>query len=194
METSVLPSNVIFDIASIDEHYQQILQLQKKNSISTLSKDQQLQQGFVFTRHTKAVLKMMSDQLPQVIMLHNNRVVGYNLAMTSAMKKQRPVLTPMFNEIEKCIYMGRPLRDHQFMVGGQVCLDADFRGRGLMSKLYHETAKRLPPGYELCVTEIAARNTKSLNAHLKMGFEILTSYTDGKELWNIVVWNLEKYR
>jgi GNAT superfamily N-acetyltransferase len=190
METNRLAPNVVFEVASASEHFEQILQLQKKNSIAALSKDQQLQQGFVFAHHTKTVLKKMSVHLPQVIMLHNSRVVGYNLAMTSAMKRQLPVLTPMFNEFEKCIYKGRPLKDHPFMVGGQVCVDADFRGKGLMSKLYHETAKRLPAGYELCVTEIATRNTKSLNAHLKMGFDILTSYSDGKELWNIVVWNL----
>lgn len=77
------------------------------------------------------------------------------------------------------------------MVGGQVCVDKDCRGQGLLRRLYHETRKRLPPEYQLCVTEIAARNVPSLKAHEKMGFEAVSTYHDGKEHWIVVVWDLE---
>lgn len=78
------------------------------------------------------------------------------------------------------------------MIGGQVCVAKDFRGRGLLSKLYHETRKRLPSGYQLCVTEVAERNGVSLRAHQKMGFEVINTYHDGRELWKVVVWDLER--
>ncbi len=183
---------IVFDVASTDQHFEQILQLQKQNLFSTISEEQQAQQGFVFAEHTVPLLKMMAAHLPQVIALSDGKVVGYNLAMLSSMKNEMPRLVPMFTEFERSRYKGKPLSEYRFMVGGQVCVDKAFRGQGLLSRLYHETRNRVFPGYQLCVTEVSVRNSVSLKAHLKMGFEVVSSYHDGKELWNVVVWDFER--
>lgn len=183
---------IIFDVASTDQHFEQILQLQKQNLFSSISADQQAQQGFVFAEHTVPILKMMAAELPQVIAVSNGRVIGYNLGMPVSMRNEIPSLIPMFTEFERCIYKGRPLSAYRYIVGGQVCVDKDFRGQGLLSKLYHETKTRVRPDYQLCVTEVSARNNAGLNAHQKMGFEVVSTYHDGKELWKIVVWDFEK--
>jgi GNAT superfamily N-acetyltransferase len=184
---------IVFDIASTDQHFEQILQLQKQNLFSEISKEQQAQQGFVFAEHTLKLLKMMAAHLPQVIAVSNAKVIGYNLAMPVSMKNEIPSLVPMFTEFERCQYNGKPLSAYSFIVGGQVCVHKDFRGHGLLSKLYHETRNRLSSGYQLCVTEVSARNTNALKAHQKMGFEVVSTYHDGKELWKVVVWDLENY-
>jgi GNAT superfamily N-acetyltransferase len=184
--------NIIFEVAKTDEHFNQILTLQKDNLFTFLSEELQSKEGFVFAEHTLAVLKNMATHLPQMVALHNNEVIGYNLAMTSSMQNELPRLTPMFDAFKRCIYKDKPLVDYKFIVGGQVCVDKNFRGRGLLGKLYQETAKRLPAGYEFCITEISSRNVKSLKAHQKIGFEIVDSYDDGKEIWDIVVWDIQK--
>lgn len=183
---------IVFGIASTEEHFEQILQLQKQNLASVLSEERRARQGFVFAEHDMQLLKMMAAHLPQVIAVSNGKVIGYNLAMPVAMKDAMPSLVPMFAEFERSEYKGKPLTAYRFMVGGQVCVDEDFRGRGLLSRLYHETRNRLAPGYQLCVTEVSASNTVSLRAHQKMGFEVVSTYHDGKELWHVVVWDLEK--
>jgi GNAT superfamily N-acetyltransferase len=182
---------IVFDVASTEQHFEQILQLQKQNLFSAISEEQQAQQGFVFAEHTVPLLKMMAAQLPQVIALSCDKVIGYNLAMPVSMKNEMPSLVPMFSAFERSEYKGKPLSTYRFIVGGQVCVDKDFRGQGLLSRLYHETRKRLSSGYQLCVTEVSERNDISLKAHLKMGFEVVSTYHDGKELWNVVVWDLE---
>jgi len=73
---------------------------------------------------------------------------------------------------------------------GQVCVDKDFRGRGLIGELYRKTRDLVGESYQFCVTEISTRNIKSMKAHQKMGFEILGVYNDGLEDWNLVVWKL----
>jgi GNAT superfamily N-acetyltransferase len=186
-----MSSGIIFDVASTDQQFQQILQLQQDNLVNVISEEQQTKHGFVFAEHTLPLLKRMATFLPQVIALNNDKVIGYNLALHVSMKHEVPKLIPMFHEFEKSEYKGRPLEAYNFMVGGQVCVDKDFRGQGLMSKLYRETKNQLPYGYELCVTEVAARNIISLKAHEKMGFEVVNTYHDGKELWKVVVWNLK---
>jgi hypothetical protein len=182
---------IVFDAASTQQHFEQILQLQKQNLFTEIDEEQQAQQGFVFAEHTIPLLKMMASHLPQVIALSNDKVVGYNLAMPVSMKNEMPRLARMFAEFEQSKYKGRPLSAYNFIVGGQVCVDKDFRGQGLLRRLYQETRNRLPSGYQLCVTEVAERNNISLLAHQKMGFEVVSTYQDGKELWNVVVWNLE---
>lgn len=185
---------IAFDAASTDQHFEQILRLQRQNLFSSISEEQQAQEGFVFAEHTVPLLKRMAARLPQVIALSDGKVVGYTLAMTVSMKDEMPSLVPMFVEFERTRYKGRPLSTYNFMVGGQVCVDKDFRGQGLLSRLYHETRNRVYPDYQLCVTEIAARNVVSLRAHEKMGFEVASTYHDGKELWHVVVWDLESAR
>jgi hypothetical protein len=182
---------IVFEVASIEQHFEQILQLQKQNLFSAISEEQQARQGFVFAQHTLPLLKMMAAHLPQVIAVSNGKVVGYNLAMPVSMKNEMPSLVPMFKEFERSQYKGRLLTSYHFMVGGQVCVAKDFRGQGLLRRLYHETRNRLPHGYQLCVTEVAARNVVSLKAHQKMGFEVVSTYHDGKELWKVMVWDLE---
>jgi L-amino acid N-acyltransferase YncA len=179
-----------FDFATTEKHFEQILELQRQNLIGTLSEEQQAREGFVFAEHTLSVLKKMATHLPQVVAFHEGKVVGYNLAMLSAMRDTLPSLIPMFDEFEKSQYKGRPLREYKFIVGGQVCVSREFRGQGLLKKLYHATRDSLPQDYQLCVTEIAVNNTVSLNAHKKMGFETIRSYFDGKTQWDIVAWEL----
>jgi len=189
---SIDPLHISFTVASSDEDFEQILQLQKENLLHNLSEQLLSEHGFVFAEHTIPILKSMATHLPQVIALYNNRVIGYNLAMSSEMKNELPSLSPMFNEFDKCTYKDKPLTEYKFIVGGQVCVDKNFRGQGLMSQLYHETINRLPGDYQLCVTEISTRNIKSLRSHQKMGFKVIADYNDGQELWNIVAWELNR--
>jgi GNAT superfamily N-acetyltransferase len=184
---------IVFDAASTERHFEQILELQKQNLFTSISEEQQAQQGFVFAEHTMPLLKMMAAHLPQVIAVSNDKVIGYNLAMPVSMKNDIPRLVPMFTEFERSKYKDKPLSTYSFIVGGQVCVDKDFRGQDLLRKLYHETRNRLSPGYQLCVTEVSARNSAGLRAHEKMGFEVISSYHDGVELWKVVVWDLKSH-
>ena len=52
---------VILDVASTEQHFEQILHLQRQNLISAISEEQQALQGFVFAEHTIPLLKMMAD-------------------------------------------------------------------------------------------------------------------------------------
>lgn len=179
---------VTFAVATTDQHFEQILLLQKQNHYSCISEDQQEQEGFVFAAHSMELLKVMAASVPQVIALYQGKVIGYNLAMTNSMERVLPSLGPMFQEFKNWNYEGKPLMDYQFIIGGQVCVDKNFRGMGLIRSLYHKTKEMAGDNYQCCVTEISTRNLNSLKAHQRMGFEILGTYNDGVENWNLVIW------
>ena len=110
---------ITFQPATLDVHFEQIIELQKQNLYTSLSAELQTEQGFVFAKHTTELLRSMASHLPQIIALADGKVVGYNLAMSALMKNELPSLAPMFAEFEKCIYKGGKLTDHRFVVGGQ---------------------------------------------------------------------------
>lgn len=178
--------------AATPHDFEGILSLQQQNLYTSISKEEQEQQGFVFAEHNLELLKNMANELPQVVAIADNKVVGYNLAMTASMKHIVPSIIPMFEAFENCMYKGKPLTAYKYMVGGQVCVNKDFRGQGLLGKLYHATKNLVGPDYECCVTEISTRNLLSLKIHQRMGFEIVGTYHDGLELWNVVLWDFKR--
>lgn len=183
---------ITLDIASTDLHFTQILNLQRLYHASTLSPDTQAREGFVFAEHSVALLRRMAEELPQAIALSDDGVIGYCLSMPVSLRAEIPSLTPMFDHFGQCTYRGVPLSDLSFFVGGQVCVDRAYRGRGLLARLYEHVRLSAPAGYELCVTEIATRNQVSVRAHEKMGFEAISTYSDGQEDWVVVAWPLSR--
>lgn len=184
--------DIQFKAATTNRHFEGILALQQKNIYTALSPATQQQQGFVFAEHNMELLKALAAALPQVVALANDEVVGYNLAMTANMKSMIPRIVPMFDAFERCIYQGKALTNYRYIVGGQVCVDQNFRGKGLLSQLYHATKDRVGKEYQLCVTEISTRNLLSLKIHQRMGFEVISTYQDTEETWNIVLWDFHR--
>ena len=183
-----------FKNASTKQDFEQILELQRQNLYTLISKEDQEKQGFVFAEHTIELLETLAIDLPQVIAIHHGKVIGYNLSMSASMKEVLPSITPMFHAFETCNFNNKPLKDFRYIVGGQVCVDKDFRGHGLLGQLYCETKRLVSRDYEACVTEISVRNSISLKAHQKLGFEVIGTYHDGIEQWNIVAWDFNRHQ
>lgn len=181
---------VTVSIAHQDADLEQILALQRRYLREALPIEAQNQQGFVYTQHDLPLLRRMAAELPQAVAADHGQIVGYCLSLPVSLRREQPMLEPMFVQFERCRYAGRPLASYPFFVGGQVCVDRPYRGRALLGRLYHEVRRSLRTPYALCVTEIAARNRTSIRAHAKVGFQQVSTYSDANEEWVVVVWNL----
>ncbi len=179
-------------VASTDRHFEEILALQRRYHTRTLSREVQDVEGFVFAEHTVPLLRRMAAQSPQAIALSDGSVVAYCLTLPPSLRAEVPSLIPMFEQFERTVYRGRPLTAWRFFVGGQVCVDREHRGQGLLARLYERLRTSLAPERELCVTEISTRNQVSLRAHEKMGFDVVAGYSDAQEEWVIVAWDLSR--
>lgn len=178
------------DNASSVNHFEQILNLQRRYHVSRLSPEVQEREGFVFAEHSLPLLERMAAELPQAIALSDDVVVGYCLSLPMLLHAELPSLAPMLKQLEHCKYHDRPLTSFRFFEGGQVCVDRAYRGRGLLARLYDQVRLCAPTTYDLCITEISARNQVSLRVHERMGFETIRRYLDQNESWVIVAWNL----
>jgi predicted GNAT superfamily acetyltransferase len=166
-----------------------ILSLQKNNLASGLSVDEIQSQGFVTVNHTYELLKDLNDREKHIIAKDDDNVIGYVLAMTKQSRFDIPVLIPMFEAFDKMKYNNKAVTDHNFIIVGQVCIDKQYRGQGVFDKCYEKYREYYRDKYDFAITEIAASNTRSLQAHKRIGFREIDSYVaPDKTEWVVVVW------
>jgi GNAT superfamily N-acetyltransferase len=171
-----------------------ILDLQRKNLAQSVSAAEAVAQGFVTVSHTLDSLQAMHALAPSIVARAPSlagavEVVGYALMMPREARVLVPILEPMFELLSALSWRGRPLSTLRYYVMGQVCVAKAFRGQGVFDALYQGHAAAYAGRFDLIVTEVALRNTRSLRAHERVGFEPLHRYRDDVDDWQIVGWD-----
>ena len=176
--------------AASDDDIRQILSLQQANHASSLTEAQAARDGFVTVVHSFDLLRQMNQAAPQIIAKDNNIIVGYALVMLRSFESMIPVLIPMFNRLATVEYAGKKLTDHTFYVMGQICVAEKYRGQGVFDSLYQTHREKHQHAYDLCVTSVSTRNGRSMRAHERVGFEVVHTFRDLTDEWNILAWKL----
>jgi hypothetical protein len=167
-----------------------ILDLQKANLLSVLTKEETLTQGFVTVIHSYGQLEKLNSIEQHIIAKQGNTIIAYVLAMTEHSKSDIPILIPMFNLFDKLFLNGRPISGYNYLLVGQACVDKKYRGQGILDHCYAAYKKKFAGKYDFAITEIASANVRSRNAHKRIGFkEIHRYYSNDKTEWCIVLWN-----
>ncbi|MEW2920392.1 GNAT family N-acetyltransferase [Muricauda sp. ANG21] len=173
---------IYYKQASSDQELEQILSLQQKNLIKSLSHEEQEKEGFVTVEHSLEILKAMNDECGHIIAVENGDVVGYALCMHPIFGDSIEVLRPMFAEINKVM----PEKNN-YMVMGQICVAKSHRGKGIFRNLYLTMKNRLPEGFDAIITEVDEKNKRSLAAHAAVGFKTLKVYKSGGKKWHLII-------
>ncbi|MEY8020636.1 N-acetyltransferase family protein [Muriicola sp. SD30] len=172
--------SVEYGRASTEKELRDILELQRQNLPEQLSEELKQREGFLTVKHSFELLKKMNDVCPHIIAKDGDRVIGYALCMHPDFKDKIPILFSMFKEIET------QYGNESFLVMGQICIDKDYRGKGVFRGLYKSMKEAVGTEYNLIVTEVDGRNTRSLDAHLAIGFKVIKKYqSDGKD-WYLI--------
>ena len=158
----------------------QILALQAANLSAVLTPEVMSAQGFVTVRHDPAVLLRMNEAAPAAIAKADGRVAGYALVMLREFAVDVPELGPMFEMLDSLSWRGEPLGSNpRWFVMGQICVAEGYRGKGIFDGLYRTLAESYRDRFDFTVTEVSSRNTRSLRAHRRVGFETLRVYPHG---------------
>ena len=179
---------VRFTTVSSSGDVDEILALQAANLPTAVSAEVAASQGFVTVRHERDVLRRMNEATPAIVAKAGERVVAYALVMPRAFAADVPILRPLFATLDTLSWRGGPLRlNPRWFVMGQVCVADGYRGLGF-DGLCAAMADAYRDRFDFTVTEVAARNTRSLRAHARVGFETVHVYPDqttGEE-WHVV--------
>ena len=176
-------------VVSSQKELEQIQELNHQNLKTNLSAEEQSQEGFVSWPYPLQLLEQMNRLAPSIIVKQGDEVVGYALVTLVEASAFHEDLKLMLANIRTVQYKAKPLAQCNFYLMGQVCVKKEFRGKGVFNLLYQEHKKTYSKDYELLVTEISAKNKRSLNAHEKLGFEIIHRYKIDDEEWVVVAWN-----
>ena len=184
---------VVYTTVKSREEVLQVLDLQKNNLPQNLTEEQMTSQGFVTVIHSYDTLKKMNDIEQSIIAKNDDRVIGYLLAMTSKSSYDIAALAPMFDEFDTIIYDNKKISGYKYIVVGQVCIAKEWRGKGILDDCYQAYRKHFSDNYDFAITEIHAKNKRSVNAHIRIGFKIIRSYNDSdNNEWHIVLWDWRK--
>jgi predicted GNAT superfamily acetyltransferase len=168
---------------------QQILDLQQQNLKQFITPEEKQAQGFLTMQFNLPMLEKLQALAPSIIIKYNDEVVAYAMTLTLEGREAYPDLEPMFVNFEKLQWKHKPLYDYQFYVMGQICVAKEHRAKGLFDKLYQHHKEVYSSRYDFIITEISTSNHRSLQAHKRVGFDTIASYTDSMDTWNVVVWD-----
>ena len=168
-----------------------ILALQQANLRKNVPVSVQAEQGFVTVEHDPQVLSRMNRAAPSIIAKDGDTVVGYALTMLPEFGADVPELLPLFSLISSLTYLGKPIRDYQWYVMGQVCVAEGYRGQQVFDRMFQHHYEVYRNRFQLLITDISANNTRSLRAHNRVGFEPIHEFHDPAigETWVVVLWD-----
>ena len=168
---------------------QQIHLLNQKNLKSNLSAIQQQQEGFVTWSYSTQLLQQIHQLAPSIIAKEGDVVVGYALATLREATVFHPELDSFLKAVENLQYKGIPLSQHRFYCMGQICVDKEYRGKGLLREMYNKHRETYSSDFDFILTDIATNNPRSLRAHFNVGFNSICQFKDVHGKWDVVVWD-----
>ncbi len=181
---------IIYAPSNGEKDLLEILELQKINLPANLTGEEIQSQGFVTVSHNLEILKKMHEIEQSIVAKENDKVIAYLLAMTEKSKSDIPILIPMFETFEKISYKGKPVSSYNYIVVGQVCVAKPYRGKAILDGSYAAYRERFRDKYDFAITEIVAKNMRSINAHRRIGFDEVYRYpAPENEEWSVMLWD-----
>lgn len=178
---------IIIDSTTTEADLYSIIDLQQKNLAKNISQKEAFEQGFTFVEYDFNLLKRICDAEPAIVARENNKLIGYAIILTRAFGSQIPELAPMFTLFDTLPYEKQKFGNASYVLIGQICIAKEFRGRGIFDQLYNQIIASLSSRFEYLITEVAVRNTRSMNAHQRVGYNVFHSYEDIGEKWNTLI-------
>ena len=146
-------------------------------------------EGYVSWEYPVTLLKQLHVFHPGIIAFAKEQVVGYALVVPKEARTVHPEFEMVLNKTDAVLYQNKPLKTYDYYVMGQVCIAKDYRGQGIFRKLFGAHKQYMQKGYDFVVTTIAVKNPRSLEAHKRIGFQIIHKFKDHFGTWVVVLWD-----
>jgi len=161
---------------------EQILQLQQANLPKNLTEAEIKAQGFLTVAHSLDLLEKMNSTFPHTLAVEGGELAGYALSMHPKFAHEIELLKPMFAQIDTIVQ-----NSYRYMVMGQICVAKPYRGKGVFRGLYHHMRCYVTSDFDAIITEVAVKNTRSIQAHRAIGFKEIHRHWNGDKEWSLIV-------
>ena len=174
---------------SVIDELDAIAALQHANLRRNISAEEAAGQGFLTAEYSLDLLQKMHTVEPAVIAKEGKEIAGYALVATKAIRHAHPLLAYLFDAIDRLHFENTALVEANYVVVGQLCVGKEFRGQGLVKKIYNHFRDSLAGKYIYCITDVATTNLRSLKAHKQAGFEVINHTEYAGIGWEVVLWD-----
>ncbi|MBP2834111.1 GNAT family acetyltransferase [Aquimarina sp. U1-2] len=156
---------------------QGVLQLQEKNLYANLTTAER-QRGFVTTPFTKNQIEDIIEQNGLFVAQHDQNIVAYTFAGSWQYFNQWEIFNHMISCFPHLRFMGKNITTENSFQYGPVCIDSDYRGKGLLPSIFETMRVVFQKHYPISITFINKINTVSEKAHTqKLGWTVIDTFT-----------------
>lgn len=160
-----------------------VLSLQEKYLYKNLN-DLERKKGFVTTPFTVSQIEEIIQQnglfIAEILedKSENNQIIAYAFAGSWKYFEQWEIFKVMTSQFPELSFHGIPITTENSFQYGPVCIDENFRGKGLLNQLFEEMRIEFFKKYPISITFINKINAISEKAHTKkLGWEKLNEFT-----------------
>lgn len=174
---------------SSDDELRQVAELSRLNSADNIADDVKAEQGYTSWKYSFEDLKALHQIAPSAIIKDGEKVIGYLLVLVKGSTAVYQPLAEALSIFDDKLYNGRPIMSYNVYFLGQTCIDINYRGQGLLRKLYEFHKDNFESVYDFALSSIARDNPKSMAVHTKLGFRTLFAFGEGDQIWDAVIWD-----
>jgi predicted GNAT superfamily acetyltransferase len=150
---------------ALAQDYPAIVQLNAANFIANLSEEER-NDGFLSALFTLEQTAAMAEDLGTTVAVVDGVLAGFLCAFRNDFDHGSPVVAKMIESYDRFRFEGKLLSSYDSYAYGPVCIDREYRRKGLLRGLYEAQKKELAGKFEVGVALIARNNPHSLQAHV----------------------------
>lgn len=175
------------------EDIEKILELHFKYQIDSINEEDK-KDGFITTAFTKEQIKeLITLEQGIFVAIENEKVIAYVMSASWNFWSRWPMFAFMIEDLKNIEYKGKRLSVENSYQYGPVCVDKEYRGKGILEKLFEFARISMSKKYPILVTFINKINQRSYQAHTKkIGLEVIKEFSYNNNNYYELVYDTSK--
>mgnify|MGYP003527246630 FL=1 len=181
-----------YKLAQIED-IEKVLELHFKYQIDSI-KQEDKKDGFITTAFTKEqMIDLITLEQGLFIAVENDRIVAYVMSASWDFWSRWPMFAFMIEDLHNLEYLGQKLSVQNSYQYGPVCVDKEYRGSGVLEKLFDFARENMAKRFPILVTFINKINPRSYEAHTKkLKLEVIKEFTYNNNNYYELVYDTSK--
>ena len=181
-----------YKIAQIKD-IEKVLELHSKYQIDSI-KQEDKKDGFITTAFTKEqMVDLITLEQGLFIAIENEKIVAYVMSASWKFWSRWPMFAFMMEDLPNLEYLDQKLTVQNSYQYGPVCVDKEYRGKGVLEKLFDFARQNMSKRFPILVTFINKINPRSYEAHTKkLKLEVIEEFSYNNNNYYELVYDTSK--
>ena len=181
-----------YKLAQIED-IEKVLELHFKYQIDSI-KQEDKKDGFITTAFTKEqMVDLITLEQGLFIAIENEKIVAYVMSASWKFWSRWPMFAFMMEDLPNLEYLGQKLTVQNSYQYGPVCVDKEYRGSGVLEKIFDFARENMAKRFPILVTFINKINPRSYEAHTKkLKLEVIKEFSYNNNNYYELVYDTSK--